>query len=285
MPLIFRCTDIETLADWPAWTRGEPSYRLVADGRSPQEWLDHRNVGRVTYPAHVEETDPIPPPYACRVVAVSYVDVHFDAAFDPKYRYDRCYSECLWSPDMSEARADACERRLLANFNDAMMASEGINLVTWNGRGFDLPVLMMRSLKHRLACGWYYKNKDMRYRYSTEGHCDLMDYLSDHGAARFMKLGDLARLIGLPGKTDMSGDKVSAVYAESCEHPDRADELMAKTARYCLQDSLQTAILWLRTRHFIGKVSPEAHNATLATFRASTTVTDALAANWEGLLL
>jgi len=293
--MIFRSTDIETLADYDRWTQGEPAYKLVGDRQRANKMHVRAEVrgstgellgmsGRVVYPASVEETDPVPPPYACRVVSVSFVDVVFDPTSEPKYRFDKCYTECLWDVTGSQARADALEHKILTAFNAAMEVPD-VHLVTWNGRTFDLPVLMMRSLLHRLVCSWYYKNRDMRYRYSTEGHCDLMDFLSDYGAARFMKLGDMARLIGLPGKTDMSGDKVAELYAASCKDPALAEAYMAKTARYCLQDSLQTALLWLRTRHFLGKVLPETHNAALASFRESKTVTDAIELDWERLVL
>jgi hypothetical protein len=273
--VIFRSTDIETIPDLDAWKRGYPTYKLVG-GRIHSPHL---------FEPLVEEVDVIPPPYACRVVAISYVDIRFDAGSEPKYRYEKCWSECLWDASGSRARADALEHKLLNTFNEAMSAEEFINLVTWNGRTFDLPVIMMRSLKHRLACRWYYANKDMRYRFSAEGHCDLMDFLADYGACRFMKLGDIARLIGLPGKTDMSGDKVGTLYEASCKDVTLAETYQAKTARYCLQDSIQTALVWLRSRHLLGKVVPETHNAGLATFRESPSITGAIDLDWNALML
>src|SRR3990172_1820052 len=73
------------------------------------------------------------------------------------------------------------------------------DLVTYNGRSFDLPVLALRSLRHGVPMSWYYQGR-VRHRYSEEGHIDLCDMLSDHGAARSMSLDAAARLIGLPGK-------------------------------------------------------------------------------------
>jgi hypothetical protein len=285
MPMTFRVTDIETLVDEPAWTRNDPTFRLVAG--HPQAGYGTEGLA---LEALVEKVEAFPPPYACRVVSISYVDVCFDPSHEPRYWYDKCYTECLWDPTDSQARADALELKLLSHFNAVMtgsgeMESSLVHLVTWNGRGFDLPVILMRSLKHRLACKWYYGNKNMRYRFTEEGHCDLMDSLGDYGAARALKLGDVARTIGLPGKTDMSGDKVSVLFEESRRDPSRADDLMAKTARYCLQDSIQTALVWLRSRHLYGKISPETHNAALDTFRQSEDICRAIDLNWEGLRL
>jgi hypothetical protein len=283
MSIIFRATDIETLDDPEAWTRGDPTYKLVAMP-APSACVPEGN--HLAYGAGAMASDQIPPPYACRVVSISYVDVCFDPARTPKCWFDRCFTDCRWDVDGCRERADMLEYGLLKSFGDDMAAAgTSVNLVTWNGRGFDLPVIMMRSLRHRLACGWYYANRDMRYRFSPEGHCDLMDFLSDYGAARFMKLGDVARSIGLPGKTDMSGDKVSVLYAQACADRSMSEELQAKTARYCLQDSIQTAILWLRTRHLLGKFDADTHNAVLATFRESVTVTAAIDIDWDRLML
>ena len=91
MPLIFRSTDIETLADESVWTRGAPAYRLAASPplfgapMGPSGSLFGAPMGKL-YPAYAEETDPLPPPYACRVVAIAYVDIAFDASWEPKYR-------------------------------------------------------------------------------------------------------------------------------------------------------------------------------------------------------
>lgn len=279
MAIIFRATDIETLDDPEAWTRGEPTCKLV------RGLPVVGTLGQVSEAA-VVVSDSLPPPYACRVVSISYVDVCFDPNHSPKCWFDRCFTDCRWDEGGSRERADMLEYCLLKSFGDDMaVAGASVNLVTWNGRGFDLPVIVMRSLRHRLACGWYYANRDMRYRFSPEGHCDLMDFLSDYGAARFMKLGDVARSIGLPGKTDMSGDKVSVLYAEACAHREKSEELRAKTARYCLQDSIQTALVWLRTRHLLGKFDASLHNAVLATFRESREVTDAIDVDWDRLML
>lgn len=273
--MIFRVLDIETVPDESCWFRGDPTYRLVPGLFAP-------GTNGTIRDAAVEVVEPFPPPQACRVVALSCVDVVFEVGHDPKYRFGGCWSDCLWCP-WDAVEADRQERLILDKFGAGM--SEDVHLVTWNGRGFDLPVISMRSLKHGVSCGWYYKNKDVRYRYSTEGHLDLMDYLSDYGGSRQMRLGDCARLIGLPGKTDMSGDKVDVLYRQVAERPELSAERAAKIRRYCQQDTLQTALLFVRTRHHLGKLSPEAHDATVRTFRDSADVREAIDIDWDGLML
>jgi len=282
--MIFRVLDIETVPDEAVWTLGDPTYRI--EPQTPGALAQLLLAGSPFEASGVRAAPvtPFPPPHACRVVAISYVDIGMDPAKESRYYFDRCYSECLWSTDLSRARADAAEHRLLETFSVAMTES-AITLVTWNGRGFDLPVISMRSLGHKIACGWYYKNRDVRYRFSEDGHLDLMDFLGDYGSCRNMKLGDLAKLCGLPGKTDMSGDKVDGLYAEAIKDPLRSEEIQARVARYCLQDSLQTALLFLRTRFHLGKIDALTHNLALGTFRASPSVTGAIDLDWDRLLL
>ena len=65
---------------------------------------------------------------------------------------------------------------MMSDFAD-FMGKWKPHLVTWNGRGFDLPVLALRALRYGLPFGWYYRGDGYRYRYSEEGHLDLCDVL------------------------------------------------------------------------------------------------------------
>jgi predicted PolB exonuclease-like 3'-5' exonuclease len=112
-------------------------------------------------------------------------------------------------------------------------------VVTWNGRGFDMPVITSRALKHGISMPWWFSDRHTRYRYSSEGHLDLMDFLSDFGAARSGKLDVYAKLVGLPGKVGVDGSQVAPMV-----HAGRLDEVNA----YCLCDVAQTAALFLRVQ-------------------------------------
>lgn len=161
------------------------------------------------------------------------------------------------------AAADHRERVLLEDFSRFVGRARPV-LVTYNGRSFDLPVIVMRSLCHAIALPWYYRDRDVRYRYSAEGHLDLCDWLAEHGAARAGKLDAIARLIGLPGKLGVDGSQVEGLY--------RAGQL-ASIQSYCLADVAQTALLFLRFHLLQGQIAPE-------TYRARTTaLLDALAAD------
>jgi predicted PolB exonuclease-like 3'-5' exonuclease len=87
-------------------------------------------------------------------------------------------------------------------------------LVTYNGRTFDLPVLKYRAMLHGVAAPWLYKGgerfSNYSYRYSTEWHFDLMDVLSDFGASRAVKLDEVSKLLGFPGKFGIEGSQHTA---------------------------------------------------------------------------
>jgi 3'-5' exonuclease len=143
------------------------------------------------------------------------------------------------------------EGGMLADFAE-FMAKWKPTIVTWNGRGFDLPVLMLRSLRYGVSAPWYYQNRDYRYRYSNEGHLDLCDVLADHGATRMTSLHGAARLIGLPGKDGVDGSQVEAMY--------RTGQIDALRG-YCLSDVAQTAFLFLRYRLLSGLLDRTSYTA------------------------
>src|SRR5262245_16182597 len=131
------------------------------------------------------------------------------------------------------------EKGMLEDFS-SFVARYQPDLVTYNGRSFDLPVLALRALRHGVAMSWYYQGR-VRYRYSEEGHLDLCDMLSDHGAARSMSLDNIARLIGLPGKGagGVDGSQVEGLYKSG---------QLGVIKSYCLADVAQTSLLFLRFR-------------------------------------
>jgi len=275
----YRVLDIETVPDHEAHPPGasKPKFSLRALGpMQPMPGVPVRpeDISFVA-PAGVELDEPFLPPLAHRVTAVSWVNML--GGDGSRYHYGGHFSKCLYSED------GLFERSLLSEFSTAEKADDAM-LITWNGRTFDLPVLSLRSLKHGVPFDFYYTDTDMRYRYSQAGHIDLMDYLSDYGASRFLSLDDMARLIGLPGKAgQLGGRNVDALLRESSRSAD-LDAATAKVARYCLSDSLQTALIFLRTRVHLGKIGPEEHDTALLTFEESDVATKAgLDVDWSKL--
>lgn len=278
--MIFRAVDIETIPDLSAWSPGDPQWKVVPRSKEHGDWSPQ-----------VTSVEPFPPPQAHRVVAIAFADIVMDIDDKlPRYRCADGFSECRWSLGSDDEKCSrAVESSLLKGFSGAMSVSGGgnISLVTWNGRGFDLPVLSMRSLKLGIPFGWYYSDRDMRYRYSENGHLDLMDFLGDYGAVRSMKLDDAAHLVGLPGKVagGLTGASVHDIYKSSLAHPELAREKMISVGRYCLQDAIQTALIFLRTRFHVGKIDREEFNRCLETFAQSEFIKAAITIDWDKVRL
>lgn len=129
------------------------------------------------------------------------------------------------------------------------------HIVTYNGRRFDMPVLVHRCLRHGIPFGMYYSDRDYRYRFSDHGHMDLADVLTDYGAAQMTGLDVLARSIGLPGKMEVDGSMVQTMHDQG-----RMEDIRA----YCLQDVVQTAFLFLRCELLRGRVDRDGYRTVAA---------------------
>ncbi len=141
-------------------------------------------------------------------------------------------------------------------------------LVTFNGRGFDLPVLETQALKHGLSLPRYFATGENRNtyrgsRYSDTYHIDLCDYLSNFGAAfRRSSLDLLAKLIGLPGKYTIAGEDVEYLHRQG-----RQKEIN----QYCVTDVLQTFLLFLRVQLLRGKLDRNGYEAAVTSTREDLT--------------
>jgi 3'-5' exonuclease len=146
---------------------------------------------------------------------------------------------------------------------------DGINkyapqLVTWNGRSFDVPVLVNRGLIHGVgaACFW---DTDDDNKYSNyinrfhDRHCDLMDVLSLYGG-RGAPLDELARLSGFPGKLGVGGAAVWDSYL--------AGGLDA-IRNYCEADTVNTFLLYLRFQLMRCTCTREQYESELALLRST----------------
>jgi 3'-5' exonuclease len=127
-------------------------------------------------------------------------------------------------------------------------------LVTFNGRGYDLPVLELAAYRYGYQVpAWFNIDartyEQARNRYNSQTHLDLLDLLSNFGASRISGgLNLLANLIGKPGKTGVDGSQVQDLY--------HAGEVGAIND-YCRCDVLDTYFVFLRTRVLLGKLTVE----------------------------
>jgi predicted PolB exonuclease-like 3'-5' exonuclease len=117
-------------------------------------------------------------------------------------------------------------------------------LVTYNGCGFDLPVLRYRAMLHNVfAPGMH--NRAYFHRY-TDDNVDLCDVLSSFSYGGKVKLDELSRIMSLPGKPDgIDGSQVETYFKAG-----RIQEI----ADYCKSDVINTYRLWLRHELFRGRL-------------------------------
>ena len=126
-------------------------------------------------------------------------------------------------------------------------------LVSWNGSGFDLPVLNHRALIHGVTAGRYWdwgdNDRDFRFnnylaRFHTR-HLDVMDVVAQYQPRAGASLDAIARLCGFPGKLGMDGAQVSAAIAAGRIHDVRS---------YCECDVMNTFLVYQRFRLMRGEI-------------------------------
>ncbi|MEO8303485.1 MAG: 3'-5' exonuclease [Betaproteobacteria bacterium] len=153
----------------------------------------------------------------------------------------------------SVGTASDSEPELIRRFFD-LIDKHTPQLVSWNGGGFDLPVLNYRALMHGVTAAkfwdWGDDDRDFKYnsylgRYHTR-HLDLMDVLAMYQPRASAGLDAVARLCGFPGKLGMDGSAVhGAVLAGKLDD----------VRRYCETDVLNTYLVYQRFRLLRGELS------------------------------
>ena len=233
--------DIETVPDVDA---GRRMYGL--------QGLDARDVANVMYSNRLQETDgksDFLRHHLHQIVAISAV----------LRRDDKL---AVWSLGES----DSTEADLVQRFFDGLERFTP-QLISWNGGGFDLPVLHYRALLHGVAAPRYWEtgDEDTSFRWNNylnrfhERHTDLMDVLAGYQARAFASLDDIATLIGLPGKLGMDG---SAVWSHF------VDGDIDAVRNYCETDVLNTYLVFLRYQLIRGLLQESAYQAERERLRA-----------------
>lgn len=148
---------------------------------------------------------------------------------------------------------DSDEKELVQRFFEGVERFQP-TLVSWNGSGFDLPVLHYRALLHGIAARTYWDtghfdrerrwdNYISRYQFA---HIDLMDVLSGYQPRAAAKLDEIAVLLGLPGKMGQSGADVTDQWL--------AGEVEA-IRNYCETDVVNTYLIYLQFERMRGRLT------------------------------
>ena len=200
--------------------------------------LDDKNVGRVMFHKRAAETGGLDflRHHLHRIVAISVV-LHTPDKFK------------VWSLGDPESP----EAELLQRFFDGIDRFTP-TLVSWNGSGFDLPVIHYRSLLHGIAAPRYWDsgtdNREFKWNnYLSrfhERHTDVMDVLAGYQPRAVARLDEIATMLGLPGKMGMDGSKVW----DNFQNGD-----IVGIRNYCETDVLNTYLVYQRFELIRGRIS------------------------------
>ncbi len=145
---------------------------------------------------------------------------------------------------------ESTEKELLEKFFE-IIDTRKPQLVSWNGGGFDLPVLHYRALINQVVAERYWEigENDSNYKWNNYlnryhyRHLDLMDVLACYQSKANAPLDQIAAMLGFPGKMGVSGAKVWDMYV--------ANELKA-IRDYCETDVLNTYLVFLQFQFMRG---------------------------------
>ncbi len=160
---------------------------------------------------------------------------------------------------------DSDERDILERFFH-LLDRYSPTLVSWNGGGFDLPVIHYRSLLHGVQSVRYWETgtHDNQFKWNNylnryhDRHTDLMEVLAMYQQRAYVPLDQMASLLGFPGKMGMSGARVWEEFQTG----------NIKGIRdYCETDVLNTWLVYVRYLLIRGSLTEEDYQAELQLVR------------------
>lgn len=162
---------------------------------------------------------------------------------------------------------DAPEHRphvITKHFWTGWEAYEQPTWVTFNGRGFDIPLMEHAAFRFGVSAPQWFNLmaksfEQKRNRYNLQSHMDLHDVLTNFGATWYRGgLNLAASLIGKPGKMDVQGDMVYDLFLQG-----RIEEIN----EYCRCDVLDTYFVFLRCMVMMGRINLDQEGALVAAAR------------------
>lgn len=223
--------DIETVPDVEA---------LRATHEFSADITDEEVVDMALRLRRQEKSNDFLPPHMQRIAVISCVMRYFDGTAPPLKILS------LASPEYDEAAMVETFFRTINKHTP--------QLVSWNGGGFDLPVLHWRAMKHGITAPRYWQTHGAdehydKFRWNNytsryhERHLDLMDAMAMYQARGFVGLDVAAKMCGLPGKIGIGGAEVWAAWRAG-----KTDDI----CKYCEADALLTYLLFVRFQYFRG---------------------------------
>ena len=175
---------------------------------------------------------------------------------------------------------DEPEGQLIQRFYDGIERYTP-NLVSWNGNGFDLPVLHYRGLIHQVHAARYWdmgeQDRDFKFnnyisRYHTR-HLDLMDVLALYQGRGNAPLDEIAQLCGFPGKLGMDGSQVWSAYQQG---------QIEAIRNYCETDVVNTYLVYLRFELMRGVINQDKYQQEVQLISQTLAQSDAV--HWQQFL-
>jgi predicted PolB exonuclease-like 3'-5' exonuclease len=250
------CFDLETVPDVDGLRRLRPEWSTLDDAAVAQAAFAERRerTGGSDFLQH----------HLHRIVAIG-------CAFrdDTGFRV-----RCLGTPEEGEGKLVQDFFKLVDRYTP--------QLVSWNGGGFDLPVLHYRGLMHGVAAARYWDqgddDRDFKWnnyisRYHAR-HLDLMDLLALYQPRAAVPLDDLARLCGFAGKLGMDGSRVWEAYQGGD---------LARIRDYCETDVVNTYLVFCRFQKMRGQLSESAYSQEMTLVREALSAR-AAAPHWSEFL-
>jgi predicted PolB exonuclease-like 3'-5' exonuclease len=163
----------------------------------------------------------------------------------------------VWS--LGDENSD--EKELISRFFSGI-DKKTPTLVSWNGSGFDLPVLHYRALLHGISAPTYWEagENQQGFRWNNylsrfhARHLDLMDVLAGYQNKAFAPLDEIATMLGFPGKMGMSGAHVWDAYLNG---------QLKDIRNYCETDVLNTYCVYLRFEHLRGTINKTEYHSSI----------------------
>lgn len=154
---------------------------------------------------------------------------------------------------------DAPEEEIIQRFFDGIEKYTP-NIVSWNGAGFDLPVLHYRAMIHGIQAPRYWDmgDDDREFKWNNYisryhmRHLDLMDVMALYSGRANAPLDQIAQLCGFPGKLGMDGSKVWDAFKNGDIEAIR---------NYCETDVANTYLVFLRFQLMRGLLNQESYKA------------------------
>ena len=234
MSLTTMVFDIETIGDVASGRRLLPELTDAATEEEVKQALIARRVKQTQ--GHSDFL----PLHLHRIVAISVV-----------------VSTPTWVKIWSLGEEESEEADLIERFFAGLQKYTPV-LVSWNGSGFDLPVLHYRALLHGIKAPRYWetgeKNSEFKWnnylgRYHQR-HTDIMDVLANYQSRAYAPLEEIALMLGLPGKMGMDGKQVWDRF-EAGDY--------ASIRNYCETDVLNTYLIYLRFQWIRGLLEDEGY--------------------------